>query len=62
MARKKKSVNNTPYPDYIIEAVARCLWPDIQAYFESEDGKQEFAKWKAKQKKKGDETINKPIM
>ena len=38
MARKKKTVNSTPYPDYVIETVARCLWPDIQAFFESEEG------------------------
>lgn len=52
MARKKKPVNNTPYPDYVIEAVARCLWPDIQAFFESEEGRREFAKWKAEQEKR----------
>lgn len=52
MARKKKPVNNMPYPDYVIEAVARCLWPVIQAFFESEEGKREFAKWKQEQDKK----------
>ncbi|MBR0218139.1 MAG: hypothetical protein IJQ33_02915 [Clostridia bacterium] len=63
MARKKKPVNNTPYPDYVIEAVARCLWPDIQAIFESEEGKREFAKWKAKQeKKKGNEASGKFVV
>ena len=55
MARKKKPVNNTPYPDYVIEAVARCLWPDIQAFFESEEGKREFAKWKAEQENNKEE-------
>lgn len=52
MARKKKLVNRTPYPDYVIETVARCLWPDIQAFFESEEGQREFAEWKAQQEKK----------
>lgn len=52
MARKKKLVNRTPYPDYVIETVARCLWPDIQAFFESEEGQQEFAEWKAEQERK----------
>ena len=52
MARKKKLVNRTPYPDYVIETVARCLWPDIQAFFESEEGQREFAEWKAEQEKK----------
>jgi len=49
MARKKKLINNTPYPDHVIEAMARCLWPDIQKFYESEEGQKEFAEWKAKQ-------------
>ena len=49
MARKKKPVNNTPYPDYVIETVARCLWPDIQAFFQSEEGQREFEAWKEEQ-------------
>ena len=32
-----------------IEALARVLLPEIQAFFESEDGQREFAEWKAKQ-------------
>ena len=55
MARKKKPVNNTPYPDSVIDTVARCLWPDIQAFFESEEGKREFEKWKEEQEKENDE-------
>ena len=49
MARKKKPVNNTPYPDYVIETVARCLWPDIQDFFQSEEGQREFKAWKEEQ-------------
>lgn len=49
MARKKKLINNTPYPDHVIETIARCLWPDIQKFHESEEGQKEFAEWKAKQ-------------
>ena len=30
--------------------VARCLWPDIKAFFESEEGQREYAEWKAQQK------------
>ena len=52
MARKKKPVNKSPYPDHVIETIARCLWPDIQAFFESEEGQREFAKWKALQDEK----------
>ena len=46
MARKKKIINNTPYPQYAIDAVARCLWPDIVAFFESEEGQKEIETWK----------------
>ena len=46
MARRKKVVNHTKIPDYKIEAIARCLLPDILAYYESEEGQREFAEWK----------------
>mgnify|MGYP005782466361 FL=1 len=49
MARRKKVVNHTKIPDYKIEAIARCLLPDILAYYESEEGQREFAKWQQEQ-------------
>jgi hypothetical protein len=49
LGRKKKTVNNSDYPDHAIERVARCILPDILAYFESEEGQQEFKEWKALQ-------------
>ncbi len=49
---KKKLVNNTIYPQHIIENIARCLFPDMQAFFASEEGQREFAEWKAEQDKK----------
>ena len=49
MARRTKPINRSPYPQYAIEAIARSLWPDIQTYFESEEGQKEFAAWKAQQ-------------
>lgn len=52
MARRKKPVNKSPYPDYVIETIARCFWPDIQAYWEREEGQMEFLEWKAEQEKK----------
>ena len=36
----------TVIPDFEIEALARCLLPKIQAYFESPEGKAAFEKWK----------------
>ena len=32
-----------------LTALARVLFPEIQAFFESEEGQREFAEWKAKQ-------------
>ena len=49
MGRQKKLVNNRDYPDHAIERVARCILPDILAYFESKEGQQEFEAWKALQ-------------
>lgn len=39
----------TVIPDYEIEALARCLLPKIQAYFESPEGQAAFAEWKKQQ-------------
>ena len=36
-------------PEHIRKEIARCLLPDIVAYFESEQGQREFAEWKAQQ-------------
>lgn len=48
MARKKKPVNNSGIPQHAIEAIARCILPDIIAYYETEEGQREFQAWKAK--------------
>ena len=37
-------------PRHELEALARCLLPDIQAFFESEEGQREFAEWQERQK------------
>ena len=47
VGKKKKIVNNTNIPEHIIEAIARCLLPDIIAYYYSEEGRREFSEWKA---------------
>ena len=36
-------------PRHVLESIARCLLPDIQAFYESEEGQREFAEWKKKQ-------------
>ncbi len=52
MGKKKKLVNNTKIPPHKIEAIARCLLPDILAYYESEEGQREFAEWKEQREAK----------
>ncbi len=49
MPRRKGFVNNSDLPDYTIEAIARCIYPDIIAFYESEEGQREFAEWKRQQ-------------
>ena len=46
MSRRKKLINNTTIPQHQIEAIARCILPDILAFYESEEGQREFADWK----------------
>ena len=50
MGRRKKLVNDTNIPQHEIEKLARCFLPDILAFYESEEGQQEFAAWKAQRK------------
>ena len=38
MGRKKKLINNTNIPQHKIEAIARCILPDILAYYDSNEG------------------------
>ena len=57
MARKKKLINNTSIPRREIEIIARCIFPDILAFYESEEGQREFAEWKAQQAEKPDKEI-----
>ena len=43
---RKKLTNNTDIPQHQIEAIARCILPDILAFYESEEGQREFSEWK----------------
>ena len=46
MGRRKKLINNSDIPQHQIEAIARCIMPDILALYGSEEGQREFAEWK----------------
>ena len=43
MGGRKKLTNNTGIPQHRIEAIARCILPDVLAFYESEEGQREFA-------------------
>lgn len=61
MGRRKKLVNNTNIPQHRIENIARCILPDILAFYESEEGQKEFALWKAAQEAKKNDNHKKPM-
>ena len=43
MSNKSKVVQ---IPLHEIDALARCLLPDLMAFYESEEGQREFEQWK----------------
>ena len=47
--KKKKSTNTSPYPDEVIDRLARAFYPAILACWNSEKGQREFAAWQAEQ-------------
>ena len=49
MAKKKDY--GTGIPKYEIESLARCLLPEIQKFFESDEGKREFEQWRLERTK-----------
>ena len=49
MKKKKKSTTTSPYPDEVIERLARAFYPSILACWNSEEGQREFAAWQAEQ-------------
>ena len=50
MPRSKKYVNNSCLPDHEIEAIVRCIYPDIIAFYETEEGQRGFAAWMEKKR------------
>ena len=47
--KKQKSNSGMDIPDYAYKAMASCLLPIIQQYYETDEGKQAFDEWKIKQ-------------
>ena len=45
MSKKKKSVNKSGYPDEAIKSLARCFYPSMMEFFNSEEGQRECEEW-----------------
>lgn len=45
--RKKIPRNKLGIPEYQMESLARALLPNVQEYLASDQGKQDYAEWKA---------------
>ena len=45
----KGEKHHSKIPDYVIQEMARCLLPDLIAFYESEEGIVAFNQWKAEQ-------------
>ena len=50
MSNAQSSEKGLILPKHELEAIARCIYPAIVEFFESEEGQREFAEWKAQQK------------
>ena len=48
VGQKEEIDNNTSIPQREIEIIARCIFPDILAFYESEEGQREFAEQNGK--------------
>ena len=53
MPKKKNTNYGTGIPQQQIEALARCLLPEIEKFFDSEEGRHEFEEWKKEQSSVG---------
>ena len=45
LSKKKKSVNKSGYPDEAIKSLARCFYPSMMEFFNSEEGQREYMEW-----------------
>lgn len=62
MPRKKKIPrNDLGIPEYEMESLARILLPIMQEYLASEEGKRDYAEWKARKKDGAKGATNKEI-
>lgn len=46
-----EGLQETVIPEFEIDAMARCLLPALQAFYDSPEGQAEFERWKAEHNK-----------
>ena len=47
---KKKKLNKSGYQDEAIKSLARCFYPSMMEFFNSEEGQREYEVWLKEQK------------
>ena len=52
IAEHLRDIHGEIVPEHILKAIAAEFLPAIRAFFETEEGKREFAEWKAERDKK----------
>ena len=52
------AANRCNIPKHELEILARHFLPQIQAFFESEEGQREYAEWKAQQEESAKSNYN----
>lgn len=45
LLNKKKKSNKSGYPDEAIKILARCFYPSMAEFFNSEEGQREYEEW-----------------
>ena len=58
LGRRKKLINNSAIPQHAIASIARCILPDIFAFYESDEGQRAFAEWKGQRKRSRGASVN----
>ena len=49
---KQKRDNKSGIPDFELDSLARMFLPIVREFYESEEGKQEYERWKAEREAK----------
>ena len=62
MGRRKKLVNHTNIPEHVIEAIARCLLPDILEDYKNPEIQKEFAEWKSQREEEAEKNKKRPSL